>query len=210
MNTGETINMIKKMSIFLSALFVVLTLGACASGNQKSATGTAAKVAQSTSRVSEQSKAKSSSPVASQSSQTSQASSSTASATTVVAKEPTRGRQVQLNGAMFGLVAIPTAQTTNGSQLPSLYTLADGPHFESKDASKWIYANTQTMAGQRLASRLAVGTVLTVDGKSLRVIKQYTATPEQVKSNHDIMDEYYQWNSHWFIETPNQLFVLQE
>lgn len=201
--------MIKKMSIFLSALFVVLTLGACASGNQKSATGTAAKVAQSTSKVSEQSKAKSSSPVASQSSQTSQAS-STASATTVVAKEPTRGRQVQLNGAMFGLVAIPTAQTTNGSQLPSLYTLADGPHFESKDASKWIYANTQTMAGQRLASRLAVGTVLTVDGKSLRVIKQYTATPEQVKGNHDIMDEYYQWNSHWFIETPNQLFVLQE
>lgn len=204
----------KRLSVLALALLAAGVLGACGNTNQDAAaSGTSSQVSQNK-RSSEKSSSAStsskqvSSDTSTSSSSTSQSSSSAAESS-AVNSQPT-DRILRINTTAWDIYQITSAEAKSGARLPTVYILSDGPRFESKGPTEWLYVNTRDASGAQLAKQLVSKPQLVIDGKTLKPLKQYAVRPEQVREDHDIMDEYLQWNSHWFIETPTNLYVYQQ
>jgi ABC-type glycerol-3-phosphate transport system substrate-binding protein len=204
----------KRLSVLALALLAAGVLGACGNTNQDAAaSGTSSQVSQNK-RSSEKSSSAStsskqvSSDTSTSSSSTSQSSSSAAESS-AVNSQPT-DRILRINTTAWDIYQITSAEAKSGARLPTVYILSDGPRFESKGPTEWLYVNTRDASGAQLAKQLVSKPQLVIDGKTLKPLKQYALRPEQVREDHDIMDEYLQWNSHWFIETPTNLYVYQQ
>lgn len=204
----------KRLSVLALALLAAGVLGACGNTNQDAAaSGTSNQVSQNK-RSSEKSSSAStsskqvSSDTSTSSSSTSQSSSSAAESSAVNG-QPT-DRILRINTTAWDIYQITSAEAKSGARLPTVYILSDGPRFESKGPTEWLYVNVTDASGAQLAKQLVNKPQLVIDGKTLKPLKQYALRPEQVREDHDIMDEYLQWNSHWFIETPTNLYVYQQ
>lgn len=204
----------KRLSVLALALLAAGVLGACGNTNQDAAaSGTSSQVSQNK-RSSEKSSSAStsskqvSSDTSTSSSSTSQSSSSAAESS-AVNSQPT-DRILRINTTAWDIYQITSAEAKSGARLPTVYILSDGPRFESKGPTEWLYVNVTDASGAQLAKQLVNKPQLVIDGKTLKPLKQYAVRPEQVREDHDIMDEYLQWNSHWFIETPTNLYVYQQ
>ncbi|GEK07153.1 hypothetical protein [Schleiferilactobacillus harbinensis] len=204
----------KRLSVLALALLAAGVLGACGNTNQDAAaSGTSSQVSQNK-RSSEKSSSAStsskqvSSDTSTSSSSTSQSSSSAAESS-AVDSQPT-DRILRINTTAWDIYQITSAEAKSGARLPTVYILSDGPRFESKGPTEWLYVNVTDASGAQLAKQLVNKPQLVIDGKTLKPLKQYALRPEQVREDHDIMDEYLQWNSHWFIETPTNLYVYQQ
>lgn len=204
----------KRLSVLALALLAAGVLGACGNTNQDAAaSGTSSQVSQNK-RSSEKSSFAStsskqvSSDTSTSSSSTSQSSSSAAESS-AVDSQPT-DRILRINTTAWDIYQITSAEAKSGARLPTVYILSDGPRFESKGPTEWLYVNTRDASGAQLAKQLVSKPQLVIAGKTLKPLKQYALRPEQVREDHDIMDEYLQWNSHWFIETPTNLYVYQQ
>ncbi|MCI1686623.1 hypothetical protein [Schleiferilactobacillus harbinensis] len=204
----------KRLSVLALALLAAGVLGACGNTNQDAAaSGTSSQVSQNK-RSSEKSSSAStsskqvSSDTSTSSSSTSQSSSSAAESS-AVNSQPT-DRILRINTTAWDIYQITSAEAKSGARLPTVYILSDGPRFESKGPTEWLYVNTRDASGAQLAKQLVSKPQLVIDGKTLKPLKQYALRPEQVREDHDIMDEYLQWNSHWFVETPTNLYVYQQ
>ena len=204
----------KRLSVLALALLAAGVLGACGNANQDAAaSGTSSQVSQNK-RSSEKSSSAStsskqvSSDTSTSSSSTSQSSSSAAESS-AVNSQPT-DRILRINTTAWDIYQITSAEAKSGARLPTVYILSDGPRFESKGPTEWLYVNTRDASGAQLAKQLVSKPQLVIDGKTLKPLKQYALRPEQVREDHDIMDEYLQWNSHWFVETPTNLYVYQQ
>ncbi|MCT2907718.1 hypothetical protein EFT87_03450 [Schleiferilactobacillus harbinensis] len=204
----------KRLSVLALALLAAGVLGACGNTNQDAAaSGTSSQVSQNK-RSSEKSSSAStsskqvSSDTSTSSSSTSQSSSSAAESS-AVDSQPT-DRILRINTTAWDIYQITSAEAKSGARLPTVYILSDGPRFESKGPTEWLYVNTRDASGAQLAKQLVSKPQLVIAGKTLKPLKQYALRPEQVREDHDIMDEYLQWNSHWFIETPTNLYVYQQ
>ncbi|QFR22005.1 hypothetical protein [Schleiferilactobacillus harbinensis] len=205
----------KSLSVLALALLAAGVLGACGNTNQDAAaSGTSSQVSQNK-RSSEKSSSAStsskqvSSDTSTSSSSTSQSSSSAAAESSAVNSQPT-DRILRINTTAWDIYQITSAEAKSGARLPTVYILSDGPRFESKGPTEWLYVNVTDASGAQLAKQLVSKPQLVIDGKTLKPLKQYALRPEQVREDHDIMDEYLQWNSHWFIETPTNLYVYQQ
>ncbi|MBO3091314.1 hypothetical protein J5F27_05180 [Schleiferilactobacillus harbinensis] len=204
----------KRLSVLALALLAAGVLGACGNTNQDAAaSGTSSQVSQNK-RSSEKSSSAStsskqvSSDTSTSSSSTSQSSSSAAESS-AVNSQPT-DRILRINTTAWDIYQITSAEAKSGARLPTVYILSDGPRFESKGPTEWLYVNVTDASGAQLAKQLVNKPQLVIDGKTLKPLKQYALRPEQVREDHDIMDEYLQWNSRWFIETPTNLYVYQQ
>ncbi|QEU48136.1 hypothetical protein FMM01_12915 [Schleiferilactobacillus harbinensis] len=204
----------KRLSVLALALLAAGVLGACGNTNQDAAaSGTSSQVSQNK-RSSEKSSSAStsskqvSSDTSTSSSSTSQSSSSAAESS-AVNSQPT-DRILRINTTAWDIYQITSAEAKSGARLPTVYILSDGPRFESKGPTEWLYVNVTDASGAQLAKQLVNKPQLVIEGKTLKPLKQYALRPEQVREDHDIMDEYLQWNSHWFVETPTNLYVYQQ
>lgn len=210
----------KRIGVLLTVLAAVGLLAACSPSKQDTATSTSsAKVSQtskkkaakkSRSASSETSSAASTSSTAETSSaSTSSAASSSAKPQSALGQET--GRLLRIAQEAWDVRELTTAEANSGAaDIPPLYTLSDGPRFESKGPTEWLHINVKDPVGADLANKIASMPAITIDELTLKPLKQYALTPAQVQGNHDIMDEYLQWNSHWFFQTPTHLYIYQQ